>query len=153
MGNSKVKMLNSQALAQELAVVSGVGSAVVVAVVLVVVLVAELVGSLGPDSKRKRTIKKVDVSDMQHKTCCCHSIIHYRSCASLNTITKQIHIASMRIQSKLTTVGGRVGGKVGGIVGGLVGEIVGGMVGGKVVGGFVGAFSRDERSVVRECGM
>ena len=148
MGNSKVKMLNSQALAQELAVVSGVGSAVVVAVVLVVVLVAELVGSLGPDSKQ--TIKKVDVSDVQHKTCCCHSIIHYRSCASLNTITKQIHIASMRIQSKLTTVGGRVGGKVGGIVGGLVGEIVGGMVGGRVVGGFVGAFSRDKSQGIKD---
>ena len=55
----------------------------------------------------------------------------------------------MRIQSKLTTVGGRVGGKVGG----LVGEMVGGMVGGRVVCGFVGAFSRDKRSVVRECGM
>lgn len=54
----------------------------------------------------------------------------------------------MRIQSKLTTVGGRVGGKVGGIVGGLVG----GMVGGRVVGGFVGAFSRNKRSEVRECG-
>lgn len=152
MGNSKVKVSDSQASAQALAVVSGVGSAVAVGVVLVVVLVAELVGSLEPDSRRKRTIKKVNVSDVQHKICCCHPIIHYRSCASLNTITKQIHIASMRIQSKLTTVGGRVGGKVGGIVGGLVGEIVIGMVGGRVVGGFVGAFSRNKRSEVRECG-
>jgi hypothetical protein len=88
MGNSKVKVSDSQASAQALAVVSGVGSAVAVGVVLVVVLVAELVGSLEPDSRRKRTIKKVNVSDVQHKICCCHPIIHYRSCASLNAITK-----------------------------------------------------------------